>query len=113
MNITNPDELRLRIQNKEKIIRTFSQELDELKRQLKAYEAATFISANKIRREDVELSDGDDKPYFGNITGFIQWLKLNSTKNYAEWNTVIYRQSDLKAGRMPEDMVATIHDLKD
>jgi len=113
MNTINPYELRARIADMEAVVSSSMKELNELKRQLKAYDAAAFISVNKIRRADVELSEEDSKPYFGHITSFIQWLKLNSTKNWAECNTVIYRQSDLKAGRMPEDMVATIHDLKD
>ncbi len=91
-------------------IRPLNERLHSLLRELRSIRARAFISANTIKRGDVELSSGDGKPWFGNVRDFTEWLRANSTKNYAEWNTVIYRTSDLLAGRMPE-MPAAIGDL--
>lgn len=85
---------------------------DSLRKERDSPSSQAFILANGIRRSDVEMSDGDERPYFGTICEFSKWLRINSQKNWAEWNTVIYRQSDLKAGRMPSDMPARIGDLQ-
>ncbi len=68
-----------------------------------------FIAVNGIRREDVEFSDGHGE-WFNTVWRFADWLRSHSTKNWAEWNTTIYRTSDLLAGRMP-DMPARAGDL--
>ncbi len=91
-------------------IRPLVERRTALVNELRAVRARAFVSANNIKLADIELSSGEGKPWFGVIWDFTTWLKLNSTKNYAEWNNVVYRTSDLVAGRMPE-MPATIHDL--
>lgn len=68
-----------------------------------------FIEANGITRADVESSDGHE--CFGTIWKFADWCKAHSTKNWAEWNTIIYRMSDITNGRMPPDMPARTGDL--
>lgn len=76
------------------------------------FSVMSVLDVNPIKsRADVEMSDGPGKPYFGHIDAFVAWLKEHSDKNWAEWNTRIYRMSDLKAGRMPDDMPATTGDL--
>jgi hypothetical protein len=83
-------------------------ELRELKRKLRA---KAFIDANGITKSDVELSEGDGKPYFMTVGQFTNWLKSQpSHKRFAEWNTIIYFTTDVLTGRMPE-MPATIRDL--
>lgn len=90
-----------------------NEKLVKLNREKRDLQSHIFIVVNNIHRADVEMSDGPDKPWFGNIGAFMAWLKNYSDKNWAEWNTVIYRASDLKAGRTPHDMPATIDDLLD
>ena len=50
-------------------------------------ESRQFIDTNVITAADVELSEGDDKPYFGHVGTFAEWLTDNSTKRFAEWNS--------------------------
>lgn len=69
-----------------------------------------FIEVNGIKRSDVELSSGKGKPWFGIIKEFAEWLRTNSTKDWAEWNSAIYRTSDLLRGKMPTP-IAFVDDL--
>lgn len=91
-------------------MRPLMQRLDQLNHQLRKEKSAEWIRVNNVRLSDVELSSGDDKPWFGMVSEFANWLKDNSTKRYAEWNDRIYHTSDLVAGRLP-DMPATIDDI--
>jgi len=61
-----------------------------------------FIRVNRITADDVELSSGDDKPWFGNVISFIIWLRANTKKRFAEWNSRLYFTSDLLANRTLE-----------
>lgn len=81
-----------------------------LREQYRQEKAKRFIEANAIKRADVELSSGEEKPHFGMIYPFIEWLRRHSKKNWAEWNGGIYHMSDLLAGRMPP-VSATMEDL--
>lgn len=97
---------------------TVEQEIEELQQRLaqlrdekRHKDSRAFIAANGITRQDVELMSGDDNPYFGHIADFVEWLNCHSTKRWAEWNTRIYLQSDLKAGHMPHNMPGFIDDL--
>ena len=85
-------------------------QLEKLRYEKRRKDSRDFIAANRITKEDVEMSSGDGKPWFGHIADFVEWLKINSKKRWAEWNTRIYFQSDLKAGQMP-DMPASTADL--
>jgi hypothetical protein len=60
-----------------------------------------FIAANRITREDVEMSSGDGKEWFGTAYDFGKWIAANSEKLWAEWNGRIYHAADLVNGRMP------------
>ena len=95
----------------ENLISNLQVRLKAAKRDAQNIRAKEFININGIRRADVEMSSGDDKPWFGVIYEFTAWLKEHSKKNWAEWNHVIYRTSDLTNGRMPPNMPATIDDL--
>lgn len=86
--------------------------MDRLRMQRRELESKAFIAANRITKADVELSSGDDKPWFGVIDEFVTWLKAQpSHKRFAEWNERIYYTTDLLAGKMPADMPATIREL--
>jgi hypothetical protein len=60
-----------------------------------------FIAANKITRDQVETSYGDEKPWFGTAWEFGKWIAANSKKRWAEWNGRIYHAVDLVNGLMP------------
>ena len=66
------------------------------RRRLKAKE---FIRVNGITKENVETSATDDKPWFYEISHFIEYLRANSTKTWAEWNGQIHAVSDLVKNR--------------
>lgn len=104
------DLIKAKIEIAEVEITPLVKNLERLRKEHGSALAKEFIAANNITRSDVELSEGEGKPWFGTVWKFAEWLSNHSTKNYADWNGVIYRQSDLKAGRMPE-MPATINDL--
>lgn len=80
--------------------------------QLKALKAQRWIAANNVTRDQVEMSDKDDHPYFGTASDFGEWMKENSHKRFYEWNTQIYFVSELHAGRMDPNDTATLDDLK-
>ena len=62
-----------------------------------------FIAANGITRDQVESSaKTEDKPWFGHIADFVDWLGWHPGKPWAEWNGTLYLVSELKAGRMTE-----------
>jgi hypothetical protein len=103
--------LRLELASEQVVLDAQSKKVDNLFRKIRHLESIEFVSVNRIKISDVEMSDGDGKPFFGEISHFVKWLNIHSKKNWAEWNTVIYRQSDLKAGRMPPDMPAIVRDL--
>ncbi len=83
--------------------------LEQLNRQLREAKSRQFISANNITKEDVEMSSGDGKPWFGIVTDFEDWLRDNSSKRWAEWNGRIYNASDLIRHKMPDSPGETRH----
>lgn len=86
----------------------------QLQRQWRDLASKAFIAANKITRNDVEMSSGDGKPWFNHVHAFVNWMKSQpTTKQFAEWNETIYFTTDLLSGRMPPDMPATIRDLEE
>jgi len=95
-------------------IRPLQHRVDQLRDERKALLSWQFIEANNITRADVEMSSGDDRPYFGVIETFAKWMKNRGThKRFAEWNGTIYFTTDLLNGRMPRDMPARTSDLND
>lgn len=83
----------------------------ELNRERRRLKSIAFIEANGVRREDVEMSSSDDKPWFGNIMQFGEWLKSNSNKRFCEWNEMIYFTVEVVNGRMDPDAAGTIREL--
>ena len=109
-NAQKIETLKAEISSLQQQITPLTKRLHEHAEELRSLEGKEFIRVNKIKREDVEMSEGKGKPYFGNISVFIGWMRSNTKKNWAEWNTRIYRTSDLLVGRM-SGMPATIDDL--
>lgn len=68
-----------------------------------------FIAANRITREDVEMSIGDGKESFGTSYEFGSWIAANSKKLWVEWNGRIYHTADFMNGRMPDMPGAVDH----
>ena len=98
---THLESLQCEISELETTIAPLERKLAFLRRWRDDLLGRAFVEGHKIRREDVEFSEGEGKPRFGHICGFVKWLCAHNTKDWAEWNTVIYRTEDLIAGRMP------------
>ena len=84
---------------------------DVLNRERRRLKSVAFIEANNVRREDVEMSSGDGKPWFGTAWQFGEWLKANSDKRFCEWNETIYLTAELAEGRMDSEASGTISEL--
>lgn len=105
-------ELQKEIETVRSRIEPLSAELTSLLKQKRHARSVEFITANKIVEDDVELSDGEGKPWFGNVWAFANWMKLTqSSKRWAEWNGIIYYASDLLNGKFPNDMPGMVSDL--
>lgn len=97
----NIEETKIEIASLEAQIKPLAEKLNTLRRQRERLESAAFIAGNKITVDDVEMSSGEGKPWFGNVSSFALWLKANkSTKRFAEWNGVIVFMSDLLNGNL-------------
>ncbi len=81
----------------------------DLRRKKRDALSREFIAANRITREDVEMSNGDGKEWFGTAYEFGKWIAANSKKVWAEWNGRIYHAADLINGRMPDMPGETDH----
>ena len=90
-------------------IQPLSDRLQKLKRQKREVDSRDFIAANRITRDDVEMSSGEKKPWFETVWEFGEWLAGNSKKVWAEWNGTIYHAADLVNGRMPDMPAETDH----
>ena len=74
-------------------------DIDLMERMLKKNRSQNFIEANDISFSDVEMSSGDDKPYFGSARKFGFWLRNNKcSKRFAEWNGRLHYTSELIVG---------------
>jgi len=93
-------------------IKPLSARLAKLSDEFRACKSKQFIHVNGITRDNVEMSKGDDRPWFGHVWKFAEWLRRKpEAKRWAEWNGRIYHTSDLLAGRMPDDMPGLVDDL--
>jgi len=84
---------------------------EALNRERRRLKSVAFIEANSVRIEDVEMSSGDGKPWFGTAWEFGKWLKANSDKRFCEWNETIYFTAELAEGRMDSKASGTISEL--
>ena len=89
-------------------IQPLENQLQKLKRKKQEVDSRDFIAANRITLDDVEMSNGDTKPWFGTVWEFgnwlagKKWLAGDSAKVWLEWNGRIYRVTDIANGRMPD-----------
>lgn len=87
------------------------QRLHYLENQRHRLASKSWVEENRIKREDVEMSHDKQKPWFGDVWKFLDWLKENSTKRYYEWNGSIYPASDASGSRVPMSPLASLDDL--
>ena len=71
-----------------------------------------WVAANKVTRDDVEMSEGDDIPYFSQTSTFVEWMKKHPTnKRFVEWNSRVYFKSDFLQGGLPYDSSAGLSEV--
>lgn len=106
-------------------IDTLEQEIEELQnklkplielkakrmRQLDKEKSKQFIQLNKITKDSVQDCDEDGLPYFGMISTFANWLRVNSDKSWCSWNGIIYSANEIVSGRMDRDAVGRYEDV--
>lgn len=86
--------------------------LKSLRDKMRELKSREWIAANNVTIDDIETPEGDGKPWFDDLWRFAEWLKWNSQKRFASWNGTIYFQSDLKAGKMPQDMSGRMREIR-
>ena len=91
------------------LILQMEKEINKAKAKLREFNSRKFIALNGITSEQVEMSIGHGKEWFGEIGEFGKWLEANSKKPWAEWNGRIYRSADLIGGLMPDMPGKTDH----
>jgi len=84
-----------------------------LKNELRRLRSLAFIEANNVTIDDVELSSGDGKPWFGHINSFAAWLRQNSTRRFCEWNGQLYFTAEIIARRMDPNAMGRMAELND
>ena len=92
----------MRLAELREVIRPLIERENELERDRRKLRSRAFLLENNLTLADVEMSSGDDRPWFGDVETFAEWLRSHSVKQWAEWNGMIFRTSDLVAGNMPE-----------
>lgn len=105
------EKLKQEIRPIEVEMKLLNNRLESLCRELRDEESKAFIAANNICVEDVQMSSGEDIPWFGDIWTFTAWMKRKLTHQWMEWNGRIYSTSDLFNGRMP-DVPGRVEHLK-
>ena len=79
-------------------------ELEALRRQHREAVSREWIAANRVTAGQVQLSSGDELPYFGDVMKFARWMKeTGCAAPWAEWNGLLYSSAELMAGRMCRD----------
>ncbi len=87
--------------------------VDELRKAKRELLSKRFIEKYKPTLDEVEMSSGEGKPYFGHVWSFTHWMKENDTnKRFCEWNEIVYLTSEMLQGRMSQTEFTTIEDIK-
>ena len=82
-----------------------------LKRHLAKAKSIKFIEENKITRDQVQRHDEYAMPCIRNVWTFAKWMEENSNKKWFCWNEILYRSSEIIAGRMDHNAVGRFEDL--
>ena len=99
------EELERSILQLRALIDKSKQTLEDLIRQKAERDSRNLIRLMCIKREDVQLRDGDGIPFFGHISQFGAWLKTIpaiNRKRFCSWNGWIYLTSEVIDGRYQE-----------
>jgi hypothetical protein len=112
MNRIKELERRVRVQTEVVVLE--NNVLIELKSALRKAKAAEEVERRNIRLEDVELSSGDDRPWFKSFWRFRDWLIREGklSKQYVEWNRQLHPMDNVLANKFEPLNAATIDDLK-
>lgn len=71
-----------------------------VEREIRRMKSKNFIAANAVSKIDVELSNGDDRPWFGDVFVFTDWLKgRKPLKRFVEWRGRLCFTSELIEGK--------------
>lgn len=109
MNIT---EKRTEIANLDRQINNLRHQKQELEQSIARSDAAEFIRMTGMTKDQVQLSTGPGVPWFGHVSGFATWLKVQRPrKRWCEWNTCIYPTAEVIDGNFFPTPV-TLSDLK-
>lgn len=108
----NIDEIKKELKDTKRQIGSLEDRARKLRNVLRKIESIEYIKANSITKDDVQLSSGDDVPYFDTAWTFAEWLKDNSTKRYCEWNNKIYFRHDLVNGRLTTESKGWVTELE-
>lgn len=102
-----------KIEQTKELIRPLNAELNKLIAKLRKMKSKQWIETNEVTRDQIEMSSGDDRPWFGHVGEFVKWLKQRRgiLKRFAEWNGRIYLTADLLAGRFSGDAPGCVDDL--
>jgi len=86
---------------------------DDLRKEKRELSSRQFIEEHKPTLDEVEMSSGEGKPYFGHVWAFTHWMKENNTdKRFCEWNEIVYLTSEMLQGRMSQTEFTAIEDIK-
>lgn len=99
--VTSSDSLSKEIEVIEAMLKPLDERLRVLKDRFYDQMSIEWIEANGVKKADVEMSSGEEKPWFGTVDEFAVWLGANSSKPWAEWNGWIYKTEDVINGRVP------------
>ena len=86
---------------------------DKLKREYCHLRSMQFIELHGITLSDVQISEGEGVPYFGDIRTFSEWMKsTNCRKRFCEWNGRLYNTQEVINGFMEHDPPGRYEDLE-
>lgn len=90
------EQIKAEIESLEARIDPLQRALAPLQRSYREALSREFIVANSITRDQIELSAGEGKPWFGHLRAFVIWLgQQNPRKPWAEWNGYLYSTQKL------------------
>jgi hypothetical protein len=80
-------------------IRRLSAKIGRLHAKITKEDSIAFTKKHNINWEDIEFSNGKDKPHFGHWENFSNWLNHNAcTKKWIEWNGMLHPIEQFRMG---------------
>jgi hypothetical protein len=87
--------------------------VDELRKAKRELLSKQFIEKYKPTLDEVEMSWGDGKPYFGHVWAFTHWMKENNiSKRFCEWNKFVYLTSEMLQGHKSQTEFTTVEEIE-